>query len=157
MCTNLIIKTLNYSSDCFTVVIAPVTKDWTVWLDKGQIVSLKKLVIWRLFLFFHWNILIPTFGFHSYDFFSILHCISFLFRVFVIIWLVLSVIHILNMQHVKKNKSTSGEKYEVSIEEESRNNGPYELVLPHLSTVLGIYTIAVTYSYLHIRAYMEQK
>ena len=59
--------------------------------------------------------------------------------------------HILNMQHINKKKSTSGEKCE---EEESKNNGPYELVLPHLSTALGIYTFTVAASsYLH----MQQK
>ena len=58
--------------------------------DKGK-ESIRKLLCWRVFLFLHWNILLPIFLSNSPVgvFSSVSHSFSLLYRAFVIIWLFL--------------------------------------------------------------------
>ena len=68
---------------------------WVGQLDREQKKSLTNLFLWRVLLFLHWNILIPTFfsnaEVHVSWFESLFHFASFLYRVFVIVWLFLLV------------------------------------------------------------------
>ena len=72
----------------FTAIIAPISFRWASQLDQEQKKSITKLLSWRIFLFLHWTILIPTFVRNGT---VIVHIASLLYRGSVITWLILLV------------------------------------------------------------------
>ena len=74
---------------------APMSCSWANHLDGKEKESVKKLLSGRVFLFLHWNVLLPTFNNNassSAD--TVLHVCSLLYRVFVITWLFLLVAYV---------------------------------------------------------------
>eukprot|EP00731_Ephydatia_muelleri_P027156 Em0019g29a len=97
----------------FTATIMPMSRRWANQLDWEQKKSLKNLLSLRVLLYFHWNILIPTFfskAIATPNLFSpeaASHAASFVYRNVVIIWLFLLVACI-NRYQPQEERATPG-------------------------------------------------
>lgn len=82
-------------SAVFTSIIVPISWNWALHLDQELKKSLTNLLSWRILLFFHWNVLLPILASNPSvqvdKIESFLHTASFIYRLFVIVWLFLLV------------------------------------------------------------------
>lgn len=80
-----------------TAIIMPMSRRWADRLDNEQKKYLTNLLSWRILLWFHWNILLPTFcrrAIVTEAGLAVTHAASIVYRNVVIIWLFLLVAYI---------------------------------------------------------------